>query len=324
MDVLSDVFRTLRVESCIFAKTRLRTPWGLKQPQSEAAAFHYIVQGHCLLQVEESNVLRATSPHPFIAIERGDFLLFPHGHGHILADAPSSQLLDVDEVFAGKSAAEAEQMMVGGSGAETLIICGCFRFTKRPTHPLLASLPALVRMNIWEAQAGDWIDSTLQLAATEIISPGPGSEEIIIRLLDILFIQVLRHQMQHLPPGHQNWLSSLQDTQIAAAIQCIHAAPENAWSVDSLAKAVGMSRSAFAARFSALVGEPPMQYLSKWRIQKAEALLRTQAMPLHQVAATIGYHSDQVFNRVFKRYMGVTPGAYRKAHTKRVLHPVSS
>lgn len=304
MDILSDLCKTLRLQSCLFARPRFFAPWGLYQPACNLIPFHFIVSGSCCLKIEEG---RAFSP-----LAAGDLVLFPRGQAHILADTPRSKVLHMNDVFGEKSPEEIEKMVIGGSGAETVIICGCFSLDRRVVHPLLLHLPPLIQIRRRKEDRGAWIGTILNAAASEILSPRSGSDEIVIRFLDIIFIETIRTCMEGLSEGDLGWLAGLKNPQIGAALGWIHQKPEAPWTVASLAEKIGMSRSAFAEKFSKMVGEPPLHYLNRWRIQKAVRFMEDPTVSLKEIASSIGYSSDEVFSRAFKRYVRVTPGAYRK------------
>jgi transcriptional regulator GlxA family with amidase domain len=192
-------------------------------------------------------------------------------------------------------------------------LCGVVRFDHLAAQRLIDSLPALVQIDSWSEDEASWLHSTLRFITREAGALRPGGETVITRLADILVIQALRAWLDSAPQATTGWLAALRDRQIGQALALMHAGPERDWSLASLAQAVGMSRSAFAARFTALVGEPALQYLTQWRLQLARAYLQDSPQPLAALATRVGYQSEAAFCRAFKRHFGVPPGRARRA-----------
>ena len=192
------------------------------------------------------------------------------------------------------------------------MICGAVRFDHPAAHQLVRLLPRLICIKAWGSPQMEWIQSTLHLMATEARELRPGGETIITRLADILVIQTIRSWMAEDPLAQTGWLGALQDKQIGYAILLIQRDPARAWTVASLADEVAMSRSAFAARFKELVGEPPMQYITRWRMNVALTWLKGEDVSLGDLANRLGYQSEAAFSRAFKRFIGVSPGAARR------------
>ena len=307
MDVLSDVFASLRVRGGLSARPRFCAPWGVVIPRCPYAAFHFVVSGPCCIRLEGAD--------SSVSLERGDFVMLPLGDGYVMADRPTSRARAMDEVFGTLTAAEIERLVIGGGGEESVVICGAFYFERGTSHPLLRALPRLVHVHgrSDDSPHSSWLSATLALIAAEALTPQPGGREVIARALDVLFVQVLRNYLEHDAPGTSGWIAGLRDPHLARALGCLHEAPHRAWSVGSMAAAAGLSRSAFAARFTRVVGQPPLAYLAEYRMQRAAMLLRDKSLSVKEVARRVGYDSDQVFTRAFKRHVGTTPGAYRHA-----------
>ena len=201
----------------------------------------------------------------------------------------------------------------GGGGAQTTVICGAVRFDHPAGERLVALLPTLITIEAWSSPELDWIQSTLRLMAVEARELRPGGEAVITRLADILVIQAIRSWIASDPAAQTGWLAALQDRQIGHALALVHREPERRWTVALLAEAVAMSRSAFAARFTHLVGEPAMHYVGRWRMHVAMGWLKQEDAPLSEIAGRLGYESEAAFSRAFKRFLGVAPGAARRA-----------
>jgi AraC-like DNA-binding protein len=249
-----------------------------------------------------------------VALAGGDLVVVPHGTGHTLTDSLATKARPLAEM-AGRRASEGGCVVMrggGGKGAETQLVCGSFRFERRDAHPLLELLPLLIHLRPAETPAAEWLEATLRFLAWETRESKPGTETIVSRLTDVLFVQVLRAWIETAPEGRGGWLGALRDRPIGTALALVHRSPERDWTNASLAEAVGMSRSRFAARFTALVGEPPLTYLSRWRLETAAGLLQDGALGLAEIAARVGYESEAAFSKAFRRRFGSPPGAYRR------------
>jgi AraC-like DNA-binding protein len=200
----------------------------------------------------------------------------------------------------------------GGGGTVSQFICGSFLFENAAGSPLLALLPPLIHVRRSESEPAEWLASTLQLLAYEARQTRPGAKAVISLLTEIIFVQAVRAWMEDQPAGEGGWLRALRDPQIGAALELIHRAPERSWSVAALAREVAMSRSPFAARFTALVGEPPLAYLTRWRMHRAARLLQSDHLTVSEIAELVGYESAAAFSKAFKRRFGVPPGAHRQ------------
>jgi AraC-like DNA-binding protein len=204
-------------------------------------------------------------------------------------------------------------MRHGGGGAVSYFTCGSFEFQSPAESPLLSLLPPLIHIR---GEAEEWLASALQLLVYEARHARPGAKAMISRLTDVIFVQAVRIWMANQPADEAGWLGALRDPRIGAALGLIHRAPERAWSVSALAREVAMSRSPFAARFTALVGEPPLAYLTRWRMHLAMSLLRSDTLSVSEVARRVGYESAAAFSKAFKRRFGLAPGASRRRNSQ--------
>jgi AraC-like DNA-binding protein len=303
-DVLTTVMDAVRLRSRVFCRSELKAPWGMALKRSDYAHFHVIERGGAWLRIEG---------HEPVALAGGDLVVVPHGTGHTLTDSLATKARPLAEM-AGRRASESGCVVMrgGGEGAETQLVCGSFRFERRDAHPLLELLPPLIHLRPVETPAAEWLEATLRFLAWETRESKPGTETIVSRLTDVLFVQVLRAWVETAPEGRGGWLGALRDRQIGTALAHVHRSPERDWTNASLAEAVGMSRSRFAARFTTLVGEPPLTYLSRWRLETAAGLLQDGALGLAEIAARVGYESEAAFSKAFRRRFGAPPGAYRR------------
>lgn len=308
-DILTDVLSSLRLRGRLFCRTELTGPWALAIPAGDLAHFHVIEAGRCQIRLDEEEET--------FELATGDLVVLPHGGGYSLTDDARAQAIPLTDLLGqepdgSQGSGACSLLRHGGGGPEARMICGAFLFEGSEGHPLLSLLPPVIHVPAEAGRQGGWLEMTLKLLSHEARHPRPGTETLITRLIDIIFVQVVRAWLESLPEGRGGWLGALRDRQIGAALGCIHREPQRAWSVASLASAALMSRSAFAARFTALVGEPPLSYLTRWRMHLAADLLRGKGLSLSEVANRIGYESEAAFSRAFKRRLGASPGAFRR------------
>ncbi|MCK6533423.1 MAG: AraC family transcriptional regulator [Polyangiaceae bacterium] len=305
MDVLTDVLQTVRVSSVCYGRVELGAPWGVRVPESDSASFHVLLRGNAWLEVEGMN-----DP---VALASGDLFALPHGRAHTLRDSVDTPARPLEEIVGGGDACSTGTIKVGGNGAAATLVCGAFRFEDRTHNPLLNVLPPLILIKGEDGRAVHWLEPTLQFMACEAASTRPGARTVVSRLADILFIQIVRGFLSSTPESQRGWLRALTEPQIGASLGLIHQDPRTPWTVAMLASRVGMSRSTFAGRFAELVGEPPLHYVTRWRMQRAAALLRDGRATLADIADRVGYESEAAFSKAFKRWVGAAPGAYRRA-----------
>lgn len=298
MDVLSDVLDTIRLQGTVFGGAELTPPWGIRAAPRDIFAFHVVARGSGWLEVADRAPVR---------VGAGDVIVLARGHGHVLRDALDSPVRPLHELLAEGIFGRPPRGVPGG----THLLCGGFRFEDPRRDVLLAALPPVIHTHELASDVGPWLSQTVKLLAHEAGREHPGSETVVGRLCDALFVYVIRSVLERLPEGEASWLRGLVDPQIGAALRLVHERPDEPWSVALLASRLAMSRSAFAEKFTRIMGESPMQYVTRWRIEKAAGLLRGDA-GLGEIAARVGYESDAAFNKAFKRSMGVTPGAYRR------------
>ncbi|WP_117209336.1 AraC family transcriptional regulator [Allorhizocola rhizosphaerae] len=298
MDILSDVLAATSLGGGISGRLIARAPWGLRNDTSEAACFHIVVRGSCWLRVEDG-----TDP---VQLRQGDVTLLPHSGPYFVGDEPGR----VGEPFAGMPGRHdgSRTITLGGSGAETVVVCGAYDFGAGLSHPLLRALPRVVHL---PAAHGGALEAAVGLVTAELDAPSPGTRDITRRLVDVLLVYILRTWHGRHGNDMAGWFGALHDPQIGKALTLIHQAPERRWTVAQLAGEAGLSRAAFARRFAALAGEPPLTYLTRWRMTTAALLLRDSTEPLSVIADRVGYDSEFAFARTFRRTHGQPPGRYR-------------
>jgi AraC-like DNA-binding protein len=303
-DPLGEALHFLRMSGSFYCLSEFTTPWALDlPPMQDCVMFHVVTAGECRLEVPGAEVC---------TLRPGALALVPHGRGHCLSsgsDVTAAKLFDLPRELVSD---RYEHLRHGGGGAPTTMLCAAVRFEDPSAQHLLRLLPRLIAVDAWNSPELEWLQSTLRFLNTEARELRAGGETVITRLADILVIQAIRSWISTDPQAQTGWLGALRDKQIGRAIALIHRDPARDWTVASLASAVGMSRSAFAARFTELVGEPAMHYVSRWKMHAALTWLKESDAPLSQLASKLGYESEAAFSRAFKRLMGVSPGAARR------------
>jgi AraC-like DNA-binding protein len=315
LDPITDIFRTMHVTAFGHHRLEATAPWGLIQEKqtekvtpwrnesspTDLAHFVMLSRGNCWLSVEEIP--------DSIPLTGGDCFLVARQTSFVLRDSPRTRPRSFREIAPD---ANSNVAYYGGGGAPTTIVCGSFSFDRVSLKPITQLLPSLILIKADQAQTLD-LHNTMQALASEMAKQAPGSEVVATRLAEVLFIQILR---AHIGSGaesrNKGWLRAIFDPQIGTAMSAIHGDVNTPWTVQSLAEAAGMSRSAFAARFKELIGQTPLEYVTEWRMQKAMQLLERRDKKLIDVARSVGYESDAAFSKAFKRVVGASPGEYIK------------
>jgi AraC-like DNA-binding protein len=304
IDPLGEALHFLRMSGVFYTRSEFTEPWGLALPPMPGCLmFHVVTAGRCWLEVEGAQP-RALQP--------GEFALVPHGEGHRLTSHPGAPAVPLFDLPREQVSERYEILRHGGGGPATTLVCGAVRFDHPAAHHLVKLLPRTLSIDAWSAPQADWLQSTLRFMAAEARELRPGGETVITRLADILVIQAIRSWLVQDPVTRTGWLGALQDKQIGSAISRIHREPARSWTVGELAAEAAMSRSAFAARFADLVGEPPMHYVTRWRMHVALTRLHEADVSIVELANRLGYQSEAAFSRAFKRFIGVPPGGVRR------------
>ncbi len=305
MDALSAVLAPVRLQQTCWAFTVGRAPWGLALPgRPSCVRFHYIVRGSAWLDVEGTD-------QPSVALSGGDLAVLPLGHTHVLRDQPRSSTTSLDDIAQCGSRSVVMHLEVGAKGAETSFVTGAFVLDDPLARQILAVLPPVIRMTPEAEQGVPSFFENIQFITREVETDRPGSEVVLLRMADVIFIQILRAYLARVSDDDGGFLRALRDPSTAAALGAMHHRPEAPWTVASLAEEVGLSRSVFAARFAQLVGEPPLGYLTRLRMQKAATLLREGAT-LAKASQQTGYASEASFSHAFRQWSGVAPGEWRR------------
>jgi AraC-like DNA-binding protein len=320
MDALSQTLSVVRLVGAIFINAKFTAPWCYQSPSAVAAApllepgaervviFHMITEGECHVEIGDEPPVRLTA---------GDVVVFPQGHAHRMCSQPGvspAAGARLDEVLSRRP----RQLIYGGGGPATRLVCGYLACDRRLAGMLLAGLPVLLRVNVRGSSAGMWLEASVRYALAEARSPRPGGAGVLAKLAEVLFIEVLRLYVNQQSEGRIGWLAAVGDRIVGAALNQLHARPAHTWTVDELAREAHTSRSVLAERFQALVGSSPMQYLTQWRMLLAANLLTRSNAPLARIAEDVGYQTDTAFSRAFRREFGSPPATWRRSQSARV------
>ena len=305
MDILSDILQTLKLRGTVYFHASFHAPWGMTIPEGEFANFHIVTDGTCWMKPAQDQ-----NPIP---VGEGDVLIFPRGESHILCDDPRSEAIQANDLLScPRWVADLAGIAFGGDGARTTrLICGHFEYDRDFPHPLFESLDPCIHIKAGEATDTSLIAQASKLAADLSRHARPGNDAVVDRLAEALFIQAMVAHVRNRDDS-DSFLVAVQDQHIGQALKLLHADMAHEWTLPELAKACHMSRSVFAERFRALVGEPPMVYLARWRMLKARELLVGTTLPICDIAETVGYQSEFAFAKAFKKIVGNTPGSLRR------------
>jgi AraC-like DNA-binding protein len=314
MDALSEVLQAIRLDGALYLDAEFTAPWcveaqfGLhtaasRLPRSEHIAFfHVLIDGTCRARLIEGGDVLDLKP--------GDILMFPHDHPHLMGSDVSLPPAARSEVV-DKRGGGMYRIEYGGGGAMTRFVCGYLACDPRVCRPLFSALPRMLSVSIGEDAA--WLLQMLRVGVQESLSQGPGARSLLAKLAELMFVEAIRRFAASQSADQRGWLAGLRDRHVGRALALLHGKPAHPWTVDGLAREVALSRSAFAERFVELIGEPPMQYLTRWRLALSAQRLRTGNDTIARVAERAGYESEAAFNRAFKREFGMPPSAWRKS-----------
>ncbi|MBM0107804.1 AraC family transcriptional regulator [Steroidobacter sp. S1-65] len=315
MDALSEAMRAVRLTSALFFNGEFSAPWrfatpsqdkvaAIVSPQSERLVlFHLVTDGEAKARSDDRDEVPLTA---------GDIVVFPHGHAHEMWNGRSSKLFPGSRLLPRLSKGELAAEKWGGSGAVTRIICGYLGCERHAEGSFLSGLPSIFKVNVRSSPAGAWIESAIRHGVSDSESQRAGRVAVLAKLAETLFVETLCRYMDELPPERTGWLATARDPKVGQALALLHREPARAWTLPDLARASGTSRTVLAERFVQLMGESPLAYLARWRLQLAARQLRTTDRKVLQVAYEVGYESEAAFSRAFRRVFGVPPARYRR------------
>jgi AraC-like DNA-binding protein len=248
---------------------------------------------------------------PPVSLRAGEVVTLPHGDAHVLGSGLQNAAVDLAHVVDAR-VPELARIRYGGDGERTVLVCGWFAYEGEIPDPLIANLPRLFSTALRGRPAGEWIEQSVRFVLSEAAARTPASDLVASRVAEVLFAEALRGHIESMPTSHPGWLAGLRDPVVGKCLALMHAEPARGWTVESLAQSIHTSRSVLAERFAELVGMPPMQYLTRWRMVVAAGRLRARQGTLARIARDVGYDSEAAFNRAFKREFGVSPGMWRR------------
>lgn len=299
---LDDVLDLLRVRGTVMANLRGSGTWGIRLPRTSRATLHAVTAGTCWVRAP------GEAPRELLA---GDLVLLPTGAAHIVASDPAAATRAWASVAKEQSGNPAHECVVGNGGSSTHAICAGFAYDHDVAQPLLSLLPPML---FWSGQTvteDNPVQATLRVLRHELNTRSSGSRTVADRLMDVLFVQLIRAWSRDERGAGTSWLHALRDPIVARALAVMHARPATPWTIDALAREVSLSRATLTRRFTKLVGEPPLAYLTRWRMDLAARQLRETGNAVSIIAHGVGYTSEFAFSRAFTRLRGVAPGRYR-------------
>lgn len=318
MDPLTSVLAVSRVDGAVLADVTARGRWGFSAPTMPAAAFHAVTSGSCWLIQEGAEPAQLSA---------GDVALFPTGAPHAVTSAPDAGVISYQHLLRNHPIDDRGRIDLPGSGTPVRFLCAAYSYDSEVLHPLLSLLPPAVLLRAGDPGYDPAIDSTLALLAHELRSEQAGAPAVVDRLIDILFVHVVRAWLRAAAVGAPpSWLRALNDPATAHVLTLIHQHPERSWTLEQLARSAAVSRATLGRRFVELVGQTPLGYLTAWRVEVAAHLLRSTDQPLAAVARSVGYTSEYAFSRAFSRARAISPGRYRAArrHGTRRDDPIAA
>jgi len=318
-DFLSDLLTSMHVAGMVLFRAEFREPWSVNTPDSVQLArvlpprtehiipFHLIAAGGCWLEMPKKEP---------VWLSEGDAILLPYGDSHRLSGKDAATCVEVGELLPQPPWSDILVLEHGGRGVNTSIICGFLQCDELLFHPMLRHLPVLLHVSPDATPADEWLASTIRHTAAEASKPAPGSRSMLPRLTELMFLEILRKYVKGLSADEVGWFAAFNDSVAGSALKCLHAAPLQDWNVESLAREVGVSRTVLAERFRHYLDQPPMQYLTHWRLQLAAQHLKKGRLPMKAIADEVGYESEASFSRAFKRHFGLPPGDWRKRQAR--------
>lgn len=315
MDAFSEILSAVKLKGALFFNAEFSAPWGLASPRSDCLApdllpgaehlviFHLLIEGSAFVQLEDSRP---------IGLSAGDIVIFPHGDPHRFWNGSPSQLLDQEGMLALIRCRSLGPMRAGGDGEVTRFVCGYMACDPQLCRPILAGLPPLLKVNVRSGASGQWLEDSIRRLVEEVGSHQPGSEAMLAKLSEAMFVETLRQYVASLPAEETGWLAGARDPVVGKSLAILHSRANHHWTIAELAKEVGMSRSALLERFGRYLSEPPMAYLTRWRLQLAARKLASTPRSVAEIAGEVGYESEAAFSRAFKREFGSPPAKFRR------------
>jgi AraC-like DNA-binding protein len=314
MDVLSEVLKVVKLEGAIYYNAEFTAPWSFRAPPSCVLAPYFAPgRGHVIIYhlLTEGRGFAGFEQGHRVALTAGDIVVFPHGESHIIGNGATVEPVDHEDELHRIFAQGLKLARAGGGGEVTKFVCGYMSCDPQLSRVFLAGLPAILKVNVRGGAAGLWLENSIRFSVEEADASSAGGEAVLAKLSELLFVETLRRYITELPPEQKGWLAGARDLEVGKALALLHRHPAQAWTIADLAREVGLSRSVLAERFRHFLDEPPMAYLTRWRLQLGAQMLKSSSRSVAEVAANVGYESEAAFNRAFKRKYRVPPARFR-------------
>ena len=315
MDVLSEVLKVVKLQGAMFYNGEFSAPWSLRSPPSRTLApylapgaehviiYHLLTEGRAYIRLEDSER---------VPLNAGEIVVFPHGDPHIIENGPLTKTMDLSQELAQIFCDGLKLARLGGGGELTKFVCGYMACELRLSQVFLSGLPPMFKVKIRDDASGRWLENSIRFSVNQAGASLAGGEAVLAKLSEVLFVETLRGYIAGLPPEETGWLAGARDTEVGKTLALMHRDPAHPWTIAALAKEVGLSRSVLAERFRYYLNEPPMAYLTRWRLQLGSQMLSSTSYSVAQIAAEVGYESEAAFNRAFKREFTIPPARFRK------------
>jgi AraC-like DNA-binding protein len=315
MDAFSEVLSGVRLNGAMFFSAQFSAPWRLSTPHSRTLAstlapgaqhlviYHFVVDGSAHAQLDGG---------PDVDLSPGDIVVFPHGDPHHLSAGSGANQVESAAVFLKIATRDISPMQAGGGGVTTRFVCGYLALDPLLCGPILESLPPMLKVNVRTDRSGQWLEQSILHLVEEAASDRAGSDAMLAKLSEALFVDTLRRYVATLPDQTTGWLAGARDEVVGKSLALLHRRAHHPWTVGELAADVGVSRSVLMARFTRYLSDSPMAYLTGWRLRLAAQALTSSPKGVADIAAAVGYESEAAFNRAFKRAFGAPPARYRR------------
>jgi len=315
MDVLSEALRSVRMTGAVFFNAEFSAPWGFAAPPAQDVApvlapgterlviYHLVTDGRASARIGQGKAM---------PLAGGDVVIVPHGDPHTVSSGSPAGWFDIAAALGRIVSGDLDTARYGGGGEATRFVCGFFGCERRAERLFLAGLPPMLKVSLRGDPAGRWLEGSIRYLVSESGSGRPGGSALLSKMAEVLFIETLRRYMDEMPAGQTGWLAGARDPVVGGVLFLFHRRPCHPWSLAELAAEVGASRSVIAERFGHFLGEAPMSYLQRWRLQLAKTLFASTRRTVLQVASDVGYESEAALSRAFRREFGLPPGRYRR------------
>lgn len=316
MDVFSQILSGVKLNGAFFFHAEFSAPFGVCSPASRLMApalapgaehlivYHMVVEGHCFAKLPDGAM---------VSLDPGDVVVFPHGDGHLLVNGSDKEVPEYSARASEKILAhDLTVLRIGGGGDTTRFVCGFMACDPFVGRPIFGGLPICFKVNVRTGGAGSWLETSILHLVDEANSGRVGSNALLSKLAEVLFVDVLRRYVDGMPEQQTGWLAGVRDPVVGKCLGLLHSRADHDWTLADLAKEAGASRSALSERFTRFLSEPPMTYLTRWRLQLAARALTSTSKGVAEIAASVGYESEAAFTRAFKREYEVPPARYRR------------